>query len=151
MMIIVGQKLCGCVDQVPGKCYVKTRFLHFYYVPVIPLSSWAIAQGSEKNSDFQGQQIPLSWKSILFGWLQTWLVIFGAYSLCVGTAIVTRGQPAPNNGLDGEFKVLLGCICLVVWMLFTIWPFRANERRAIELTSRLGIPFESSEESFYHD
>ena len=151
MMIIVGQKLCGCVDHVPGKCYVKTRFLHFYYVPVFPLSSWAIVQGTEKNSAFRGQQIPLSFKSVMLGWLHTGLVIFGTFSLCTGAFMLTNQHQNPNNEFDGVFSAVVGGVCLMIWMLFSIWPFLASEERAKQLTSQLQIPYETSAESFYRD
>jgi hypothetical protein len=155
MFIIAGQKLCGRVDQVPGKCYVKTRFLHFYYVPLIPLSSWVIEQGSEKPTGFNGQQISLSFKSVLFGWLQAGLVIYGLLNSFFGIRLLVATHPAPNNHFDGALKLFLGLICLGVWFLFTFWPHRANEKRAKELTGRLGIPYETTEgtsdESIYRD
>lgn len=151
MFIIAGKKLCGRVDQVPAKCYVKTRFIHFYYVPVVPLSSWVIEQGTEKPTGFRGQQIPLSWKSVIFGWLQSGLVILGSYNAFMGGVLILDHRHIPNNEMNSLFKLVLGVMCLVAWMLFTIWPYPATDKRAKELTERLGLPYDSNKESFYSE
>ncbi len=139
MMIIVGQRLCGRVDQVPGICYVATRFLHFYYVPLIPLSSWVIVQGSEGASGFRGQQIRLSLKSVVFGWLQAFFVVFGLVHSIWGGILLAEQNRAANNGFDGMVKLSLGLSCLVAWLVFTIRPFQAGQERADELLAHLGM------------
>jgi hypothetical protein len=154
MLIISGQKLCGRVDHVPGKCYVKTRFFHFYYVPLIPLSSWVIEQGTEKPTGFRGQQIPMSLKSVLIGWLHAGLVIFGALNCLAGARLILDHRQPPNNVVGNSFKLLLGILCLTAWMLVNFWPYRASESRGRELTERLGLPYEpreSHDDSFYQD
>jgi hypothetical protein len=108
-------------------------------------------QGTEKNSEFRGQQIPLSLKSVVLGWLHAALVIFGIFSLCAGTIMLMDLRQNPNNEFDGVFKTVVGGLCLVVWMLFSIWPFLATEERAKQLTSHLQIPYETSAESFYSE
>lgn len=139
MLLITGQRMCGRVDHVPGTCYVATRFLHLYYVPLIPLSSWVIRQGTEKLSGFDGQQIRMSIKSVLFGWLQAYLVVFGLINSLRGPVQIAALQHAGKNPIDGEITLALGLLSLGVWLLFRFRPLLAGAERANELRARLGI------------
>lgn len=138
--------MCGRVDQVPGTCYVATRFFHLYYVPLIPLSSWVIVHGSENSAGFKGQQIPLSMKSVMFGWLQGYLIVFGLISSIRGAIKIADLQRKGMNLFDGELTLILGLLCLAVWVMFKFRPLRARTERAHQLMSRLGMKPEVSNE-----
>src|SRR5262245_52980403 len=75
MIVIWGKRLFGKCDQVPGVGYVATQFFHIQFLPLVPLQSFVIEEGSEGGDGFRGVPIPLSIKSILFGWLRAGLVI----------------------------------------------------------------------------
>lgn len=139
MVLIFGQTMCGRVDQVPGACYVATRFFHLYYIPLIPLSSWVIVQGSENSSGFKGQQIPMSLKSVMFGWLQAYLIVFGLISSVRGAIQIAELQQKGMNPFNGELTLVLGVLCLIVWVLFKFRPLRAQTDRANEMLTRLGL------------
>ena len=139
MRIICGRRLFGRVDQVPGTCYVATRFFHLYYVPLIPLSSWIINQGAEKTFDFREQRIRLSVKSVVFGWLQAYFLLFGLLNAVWGGFQIAMQSHAANNTIDGEIKLILGLACLSAWLLFAFRPLRAGHERANELRAYLGI------------
>lgn len=143
MFLIVGQRVCGRVDDVPGICHVATRFVHFYYVPLIPLSSWLIEKGVKPATGDPGLRIPLCGRSVVFGWVQALLVAYGSLNTIKGILIMIRqqrqlGMVAPNV----IFNLVLGVLCLAAWMLFTVRPFRASRQRAQELMDRLGIETE---------
>jgi hypothetical protein len=72
-VLIFGERLGGKVDRVPGLFYVGTMFFHVDYVPLIPLRSYIIFQGSEQGEGFQGKQIKLSGRSVLAGLIRGWL------------------------------------------------------------------------------
>jgi hypothetical protein len=72
-VLIFGERLGGKVDRVPGLFYVGTMFFHVDYVPLIPLRSYIIFQGTEQGEAFQGKQIKLSSRSVLAGLLRGWL------------------------------------------------------------------------------
>lgn len=146
MVIIFGQRLCGRVDQVPGACYVATRFFHVYYVPLIPLSSWVIVEGSENQNGFRGQQIGLSGKSVVYGWLQAFLVIFGLIYSIYGAIQISELNRAGKNTFDGIVKVVIGVVSLGAWAMFMIRPFRAGPERARHLLEQLGVPIEQHNE-----
>jgi hypothetical protein len=70
MVIIWGSTNAGKVDEVPGGMFhVMTQFGHLYYIPLIPTGSYIVL---EKTADggFRGAPIPISFKSILAGWLR---------------------------------------------------------------------------------
>jgi len=146
MVIIFGQRLCGRVDQVPGACYVATRFFHVYYIPLIPLSSWVIVEGSESDKGFRGQQIGLSGKSIVYGWLQAFLIIFGLVYSIYGAIQISELNKAGKSPFDGIIKVVIGGFSLIVWLMFMIRPFRAGPDRARQLLELLGVPLEQENE-----
>lgn len=147
MMIIFGQRLCGRVDQVPGICYVATRFFHFYYLPLVPLSSWAIVHGTETNSGFRGQRIRINLKSILCGWGQAFLLLFGPISSLRGGYQLYLRNPTPEAQFEGSLQLILGLSCLMTWVLFLVRPIRAGRERAEQLLGLLGLESLAIEET----
>lgn len=85
-----GEHLYGQVDRVPGLFYVSTLFWHFNYIPIVPLRSYIVLDGSEDGDTFHGKKIPFQLKSVLVGYLRGWLgatAIFSAtFSGLAGTA-----------------------------------------------------------------
>jgi hypothetical protein len=62
-MFIVGARLYGKVDALPGLFFVKTRFLHVYWIPVVPRESYLLLD-PKHSSEGHGVRIPLRWKSV---------------------------------------------------------------------------------------
>lgn len=146
MLLIWGERICGRIDHVPGKCHVATRFFHLYYVPLIPLSSWVIVEGTESEQGFHGCQIGMSGKSVLFGWLQAALVVFGIINLIWGVIALTDPvQAADHSG--AILKFVLGVLSLGVWVLFNFRPLQASAERADQLLQHLGTHSLSDEVS----
>jgi hypothetical protein len=71
-----GQRLCGKVDRVPGFFYVSTKFFHVDYMPLFPMGSYLVFEGTERGEQFRGEKIRVSWKSVLTGLLRGWLAFF---------------------------------------------------------------------------
>jgi len=76
-MIIFGTRYYGKVDEVPGLFHVATRFLHIWFIPLIPLGSILIL--AKSGNSIHGAKIPLSFKSILIAWLRA-AVLAAAFS-----------------------------------------------------------------------
>src|SRR5262245_56925444 len=100
-MWIVGADYYGKVDRVPGRYYVRTRFLHVMFFPFVPTTSYVIAEQpnglTESGPQIQkpgslpagslitepqppvaavtAHRIRLSFKSIGFAWLRAILVV----------------------------------------------------------------------------
>jgi 4-amino-4-deoxy-L-arabinose transferase-like glycosyltransferase len=138
MVIIWGTTHAGKVDEVPGGMFhVVTRFGHVYYIPLIPTASYIVL---EKTADggFRGADIPLSFKSILAGWLRggSVIAIIGA---CIGLAIALFDKKA--GPFAWVLPVLIGCFAGVVLLLTYKLAFftKASYERAMELAQRVGL------------
>ncbi|MBY0456035.1 MAG: hypothetical protein K2V38_01715, partial [Gemmataceae bacterium] len=73
MVIITGEKAYGKVDRVPGLCYVVTMFAHLNFIPLFPLRSYIVIEGSEEGDQFRGKQVAISVKSMAAGYARAWL------------------------------------------------------------------------------
>lgn len=134
MVIIWGSGLYGKVDEVPQLCHVATRFGHLYYIPLIPLGTYAVF---EKNGDdFSGAALPLSFKSILVAWLRAGLIV-GA----VAAGIFGFINFAERHQVDGIAGVLLAAIAMGLFIGSYYWSVitRANYSRAVQIAERCGI------------
>lgn len=80
-----GERMYGYVDRVPGLCYVATQFWHFNFIPVVPLGSYLIVEGTEGEQGMQGRRLGFNAKSLLLGYFRGWvglavIVLFGICS-----------------------------------------------------------------------
>src|SRR5262249_27541487 len=82
--IIVGTHLFGSVDRVPGLGRVATQFAHFNYLPLVPLRSYIIIEGSEHGEEFQGKRISLNFTSVLIGYYRGWVGYVAAVTCTLG-------------------------------------------------------------------
>lgn len=72
-MIVFGMRHYGKVDEIEGLGYVKTRFAHIWFLPLLPLGSMFVT--SEEGDGVRGLQIGLSGRSVLAAWSRTWVVL----------------------------------------------------------------------------
>lgn len=134
MVIIWGSGVYGKVDEVPRLFHVATRFGHLYYVPLIPLGSVVVLQNSADG--FQGINIPLSGKSVIFAWLRAVLVIGAIAGTIYGLVQLSEGHASEGFGFLIGAAVALGG-----------WVYskkagginRASYARAVQLGELLGI------------
>src|SRR5262245_37163752 len=110
MIIIWGVRQAGTCDKVPSLFYVRTQFFHVWYIPLIPLKSFVILHGSEGDGGFRGTQIPMSGKSVLFGWLRTGAVIGGLVSLAIMFFSVL--EFTKHNELESLAGAMVGLVML---------------------------------------
>lgn len=78
MIVIFGEKSYGKVDRVPGVCYVVTIFAHLNFLPLIPLRSYIVIEGTESGGEFRGKEISVSLKSALAGYARAWVGLVAA-------------------------------------------------------------------------
>jgi hypothetical protein len=140
MIIIWGQRNCGKVDKVPGLFYVVTQFFHLYYIPLIPLKSYVVLQGSEDGNGFKGVQTPMSFKSILLAWLRAALVLAVLGGVIAGIVMTVEHMESKGEDLT---KVIAPWVLVVVsvvlyWLTYKI--SLASRDRALHLAEQLGLP-----------
>jgi hypothetical protein len=138
MVIIWGSVNAGKVDEVPGGMFhVVTRFGHLYYVPLIPMGSFIVL---EKMSDgsFNGAPIPMSFKSILAGWIRGGSIV-AMIGAVIGTFFMVMDQNAPLFVRALPLLIFL----LAAAALFASYKLKmfteASYERAIELARYVGM------------
>ena len=137
MVIVWGTTNAGKVDQVPGGMFhVVTRFGHVYYIPLIPTASYVVLQ-ELGDGEFNGAQIPLSFKSILAGWLRGGSIVAILGSI-VALAIMVIGNKGPGQW---TLPVVIGFVATVVLVLsYKLKYFtEASYERAKELAQHAGL------------
>ena len=138
MVIIWGRSLYGRVDEVPGMCWVSTQFFHLYYIPLIPMGSYAVL--SQQGNQWQGKSIGFSLKSLIMAWLRTAFVI--AAIAGVITALVGwfdgRGHANMNTVLIGV-ALLVGGVGGFLASARVASVNMASYERACELAQALGV------------
>ncbi len=138
MVIIWGTTNAGKVDQVPGGLFhVVTRFGHVYYIPLIPTASYVVFE-ELADGGFNGSQIPLSFKSILAGWLRGGSIVTILGSIAATAIMVLDKKVAPGAWI---MPVVIGCLATVVLVLSKKLKFftEASYERAKELAQHAGL------------
>ena len=116
MIVIFGEKSYGKVDRVSGVCYVLTVFAHLNFLPLFPLRSFIVLEGTESGGEFRGKQIGVSLKSAFAGYVRVWL---GAVALIAGgVACVGLFNAAGALGLNAV--VSLAPLALGVGLLLSL-------------------------------
>src|SRR4051812_9412435 len=101
-MIIFGVRLFGKAEIVPGVFFIVTRFFHICFIPLLPMQSFVMFDGS-------GAALPsLHWGSISMAWLRG-LLLVGAAVLCY-MAWGKLEAHAPMSQARPMFFIALGCV-----------------------------------------
>ena len=93
MVIHFGTRLYGRVDVVPGVFHVATEFFHVLLVPLVPLRSWLVLKEEGVILPrFSGVRIPLSWKSVMAGWIRGFAAIHALPLAMVAIITLAQGE-----------------------------------------------------------
>jgi hypothetical protein len=118
-VVVYGKRLCGQVDRIPGLFYTSTLFWHIDYIPLFPLRSYIVLEGSEDGEAFRGKPIPLRLKSVLVGYLRGWLAAAAVFIGCVAAAATTGFYiGVENHGIIAVFAAIAATVG-VLWFLFS--------------------------------
>ena len=143
MLVIFGSRMFGKTDVVPGVCHVVTKFFHINFLPLIPLESYVVITGSDKDGSFRGKQIGMCLKSVLTAWARAAMVIAGTISAVMVLACHEGyAQAIPSIGAT-----------ILCWSLFyaTYRLGKASVARSICLARELGIDEAHLEKAFGAD
>jgi hypothetical protein len=137
MIVFFGTRLYGKTDQVPGLFHVATEFFYVQFVPLVPVASVLVFQGTDR-----GIRLGLSGKSVLFAYLRTVLQLAGAgflfAALLTGTEALAGNR---NQETTAAITLLVGVVCVLLF--FSSYRLsRAGPIRAYRLASRAGFPLE---------
>lgn len=148
MVVYFGTKFYGKVDRVPNLFYVRTRFFHVQFLPLVPLGSFLLIEGTNEE---RGVKIPLSIKSILTAWVRAALVLIAVgHGIAASVHVVQVLSNQPERLASAlQHAVWLAGACLVYWM--TVRFSRASYNRAIQLGAYLGLEPSVVEKFWYGD
>jgi hypothetical protein len=147
MFLIHGYGMYAKVDRVPGLFHVATRFLHLYWMPVVPLQSYLVPEAGRARVSFKPAAVGINWKSVLLAWIRVVLVVGGCalFPLFLAAAL----QELPPNVRPALAPVVVGLpflsLALLAWSYRTRWT---TPERALLLASIAGIPPEAVAERF---
>jgi hypothetical protein len=117
VIIITGERLYGKVDRVPGSFYVATMFWYLNYLPLIPLRSYIVLEGTESGGQFRGKQIPVDGRSALVGYVRAW----GGLAITICAVIALLGLAGWVQGLGLGVLATLGCLAAGVCGLVSLF------------------------------
>jgi hypothetical protein len=149
MIIIWGQRMYGRCDEVGDLFYVRTRFFHVWFIPLIPVQTFIVLKGTESHDGFKGVPASMSMKSVLYGWLRAGLVIAAIvgifWAVVSGIAYGDKGEAEDLVGAVFG-AVLAGGSVLLYWLSARF--ARASYERALEIADQLGLSHEIIEQVY---
>ena len=138
-MFFFGDNYYGQVDRVRGLFFVRTRFLHIWFVPLIPRESYLFFD-EQPDGQYIGVRIPLNWKSVFVAWMRGFLLFFAVIVL-LGAA-----GPFESDQLSWRYKFAFAALCLgmavlaCIGYLWTLRFSRPTTARAVAHGAVLHIP-----------
>jgi hypothetical protein len=93
-MIVFGHRLYGTIDRCRAT-YVATRFVHIWFVPIIPIGSHLVV--ANVGSRIQSLPLGMHGRSVLAGYGRAWGLVVGA--LCAFAAVGNLGSGNVAAGL----------------------------------------------------
>ena len=132
MILIWGQRLFGKCEHVHGAFYVATKFVHIWGIPLVPLGSWVVIEGSTHGESWSGTPISMHSKSIALAYLRA-ACVAGAAGGLVATCVNWRA------GVAGFAPPLL--LSVVATALFGVTKTfqRASPEKTLEHARALGL------------
>src|SRR5262245_62075970 len=91
MIVIYGTRFYGEVDSYGGQRQL-TKFVHIYYVPLIPVDTLWVTHDSDEGC-YNGHPVKMSGRSILAGYARVWgpVAAIGAFLAGSVTGLVAAG------------------------------------------------------------
>jgi hypothetical protein len=128
--MIGGKTMYGKVDQVPGKYYVGTMFVHGLFFPGLPCESYLVRYGHRGSGWSVVAPLPLSLKSVLFAYIRAILFVVLMFSLVtVSLTWYAGAREFRQEHMFHYFAIPISAILL--WGSYQL--SRASEKRALEL------------------
>lgn len=133
--MIHGSRLYGKTDEVPGVCWVATKFGHLNFFPLFPCGSWIVVR--EEGRKWWGKEIPLSLKSMFLAWVRAFSFLGGLVGVVLVLAVM--GERGHHIG-QLLVPAVVSAGSLAVFALTYLPPLRrASAGRTLVLLNTLGI------------
>ena len=133
-VFIWGDVPLGKVDIVKQRFYVSTMFFHIMGMILAPLASYVVRLLPEGKKEYY--RIPLNWRSVIAGYLRSWLFAFLFITIFSGII----GWCATSDPLW-----ILPAIANVILFILSLVLFRMpSEYRIVSHLKTMGIEVESN-------
>jgi hypothetical protein len=160
-LIIYGHRHYGHTDEIEGLGYISTRFVHIWFLPLVPFGSIFVV--GEDGDGMRGVKVPLSFKSVFTVWTRTAALLGGLASLVGGVMagvnsidainrvirMAQRNKLKPEAAVDllmeaamGGGGICMALVCAAVFVLVGKVFRKAGPARKAELLEKLGITTE---------
>lgn len=146
IFMIGGRKLFGRVDQVKGLFHVATQFGHIFFVPLIPMTSYIVFDGTESLEKFRGIEIKMSLKSVLAAYARAFFILAALYQIYLMVKVYQGMQTFYSYHLI----LILKCAVYIGLYFLSRKLLRAGRERALALADRAGIDRNLVEQHFEH-
>lgn len=142
MLIIYGTRMYGRIEECGGS-YLGTRFVHLWYLPVVPIGSHLVLR-SHGDGSFQGIAVPLSLRSVVAAYLRVWgVVLMLCCLLALGAALVGLFTMSADQAEQFQVGDLFGLLFAgffavlsvgaAVWSWFFLGKLGPEQKRQREL------------------
>lgn len=142
-VVTFGTSYVGKVDRVPGQFYLVTKVFQVVSIPLIPLGSFIVQEGTEVESfvgglqSFKGSQTDLCLKSYFWAWLRAlWFVVGLLASIGVLPLLLGYDELPGFLYLGG---MVAGMVSLAFWFR-SRQGLLATQPRALELANQIQVP-----------
>jgi hypothetical protein len=129
----VGSNLLGCRDLRPDGSFVATKFYCFFYLPIVPVSSWRVlpAPGSlqlpfVRRKFVWAKKLPMHWQQVISVYLAAGAVV--GYGACFFEFAVPYLK-THTNLISGDWSEVF---VFGVWMSLPWILVRQMRKRALE-------------------
>lgn len=141
MILIYGESLNGKTDHVRGLFYVKTRFSHVWWLPLLPQYSVVFI---DDGTESYGADLAWSWKSAFTAWIRTFVGIIAVLVVgYVGLFVLFVAPDQPGGLKPLELAKMLGIAGVAIGAYMgTYLGSRPSYQRALFLVEQLGLPNE---------
>ena len=157
MAVVYGTHLLGKIDAVPGYFYVATKCAHFCLLPLFPMQTYVVFEGSYRplqarpgevqgfagaggrmGMEWTGVPIPLSGKSVLMAYLRPLCVLAMVLGGCIYGVMMAGSRNDAKHAPVG-LAIALPALAVLLFTYLYSGITRANRRRATELGQILGL------------
>ncbi len=147
MLVIFGSSNYGKTDHLPGLFYVKTKFFHLWWLPLLPVRSILYL---DDGTETTGAEVGFRWKSVATAWLRT-IAGFAIIALTINliTGTVLADAAAPGRLMPMDILGSIGFVALMIGLYYGTFQWsRPGYRRAMKLADEIGFPPEVVQAQF---
>lgn len=153
--VIFGSRFFGKVDHVPGLFFVATKFVHIFFVPLVPVASYLVYEHEDSQYDLKPaillpnfvsigihgtklvRRVPFNINSVLIAWLRAFIFLALVFTCLIALGGVVGNPTVTTLSL---IIAIAAFIVLVPVLHLTYFLTRARGAKAIKLGQLGGLP-----------